>query len=156
MRLLFCASGRFPNDQRWECDMGLHIEIRSFDLLQNIFSGLHPHIVDVDVHDREHSWESHLKRAPQGAHKKRGKPFASISFENTFMLFLLPIFTYSYLFRLRCKLLSQYIPQGTCNTYRRVSTTDDTYHQRQCEVTDAGHAPDVQRTYHYQSGQGCE
>lgn len=44
MRLLFCASGRFPDDQGWECDMGLH-----------------PHIVDVDVHDREHSWESHLK-----------------------------------------------------------------------------------------------
>lgn len=80
-------------------------------------------------------------------HKRRWKSFASISFENTFMLFLLPIFTYSYLFRLGCKLLSQYIPQGTCNTYRGVSTTDDTYHQRQCEITDAGHTPDVQRTY---------
>ena len=86
--------------------------------------------------------------------KKRWKPFASISIENTFMLFLLPIFTYSYLFRLGCKLLSQYIPQGTCNTYRGVSTTNDTYHQRQCEITDAGHTPDVQRTYHYQRGQG--
>lgn len=80
-------------------------------------------------------------------HKRRWKSFASISFENTFMLFLLPIFTYSYLFRLGCKLLSQYIPQGTCNTYRGVSTTNDTYHQRQCEITDAGHTPDVQRTY---------
>lgn len=79
--------------------------------------------------------------------KKRWKPFASISFENTFMLFLLPIFTYSYLFRLGCELFSQYIPQGTCNTYRGVSTADDTYHQRQCEITDAGHTPDVQRTY---------
>ena len=88
--------------------------------------------------------------------KKRWKPFASISIENTFMLFLLPIFTYSYLFRLGCKLLSQYIPQGTCNTYRGVSTTNDTYHQRQCEITDAGHTPDVQRTYHYQRGQGGE
>lgn len=80
-------------------------------------------------------------------HKRRWKSFASISFKNTFMLFLLPIFTYSYLFRLGCKLLSQYIPQGTCNTYRGVSTTNDTYHQRQCEITDAGHTPDVQRTY---------
>lgn len=80
-------------------------------------------------------------------HKRRWKSFASISFENTFMLFLLPIFTYSYLFRLGYKLLSQYIPQGTCNTYRGVSTTDDTYHQRQCKITDAGHTPDVQRTY---------
>lgn len=80
-------------------------------------------------------------------HKRRWKSFASISFENTFMLFLLPIFTYSYLFRLGYKLLSQYIPQGTCNTYRGVSTTNDTYHQRQCEITDAGHTPDVQRTY---------
>lgn len=79
-------------------------------------------------------------------HKRRWKSFASISFENTFMLFLL-LFTYSYLFRLGCKLLSQYIPQGTCNTYRGVSTTNDTYHQRQCEITDAGHTPDVQRTY---------
>ena len=87
-------------------------------------------------------------------HKRRWKSFASISFENTFMLFLLPIFTYSYLFCLGCKLLSQYIPQGTCNTYRGVSTTNDTYHQRQCEITDAGHTPDVQRTYHYQRGQG--
>ena len=87
-------------------------------------------------------------------HKRRWKSFASISFENTFMLFLLPIFTYSYLFRLGYKLLSQYIPQGTCNTYRGVSTTNDTYHQRQCEITDAGHTPDVQRTYHYQRGQG--
>lgn len=80
-------------------------------------------------------------------HKRRWKSFASISFENTFMLFLLPIFTYSYLFRLGCELFSQYIPQGTCNTYRGVSTADDTYHQRQCEITDAGHTPDVQRTY---------
>ena len=85
--------------------------------------------------------------------KKRWKPFASISFENTFMLFLLPIFTYSYLFRLGCELFSQYIPLGTCNTYRGVSTTDDTYHQRQCKITDAGHTPDVQCAYHYQRGQ---
>ena len=85
--------------------------------------------------------------------KKRWKPFASISIENTFMLFLL-LFTYSYLFCLGCELFSQYIPQGTCNTYRGVSTADDTYHQRQCEVTDTGHTPDVQRAYHYQSGQG--
>ena len=62
MRLLFCASGRFPDDQRWECDMGLHIEIRSFYLLQNIFSSLHPHIVDVDVHDREHGLQDLRKR----------------------------------------------------------------------------------------------
>ena len=62
MRLLFCASGRFPDDQRRECDMGLHIEIRSFDLLQNIFSGLHPHIVDIDVHDREHGFQDLRKR----------------------------------------------------------------------------------------------
>ena len=54
MHLLFYVSGRFPDNQRWECDMGLHIEIRSFNLLQNIFPGLHPHIVDIDVHDREH------------------------------------------------------------------------------------------------------
>ena len=87
--------------------------------------------------------------------KKRWKPFASISIENTFMLFLL-LFTYSYLFCLGCELFSQYIPQGTCNTYRGVSTADDTYHQRQCEVTDTGHTPDVQRAYHYQSGQGGE
>ncbi len=87
--------------------------------------------------------------------KKRWKPFASISIENTFMLFLL-LFTYSYLFCLGCELFSQYIPQGTCNTYRGVSTADDTYHQRQREVTDAGHTPDVQRAYHYQSGQGGE
>ena len=87
--------------------------------------------------------------------KKRWKPFASISIENTFMLFLL-LFTYSYLFCLGCELFSQYIPQGTCNTYRGVSTTNDTYHQRQCEITDAGHTPDVQRAYHYQSGQGGE
>ena len=58
MRLLFCASGRFPDDQGWECDMGLHIEIRSFDLLQNILPGLHPHIVDIDVHDREHGLQN--------------------------------------------------------------------------------------------------
>ena len=94
MRLLFCASGRFPNDQRWECDMGLHIEIRSFNLLQNIFSSLRPHIVDVDVHDREHSWEGHLKGHRQTETKKRWKPFASISFENTFMLFLLLIYLF--------------------------------------------------------------
>ena len=95
-------------------------------------------------------WNMHRKAQT----KKRWKPFASISFENTFMLFLLPIFTYSYLFRLGCELFSQYIPQGTCNTYRGISTTDDTYHQRQCKITDAGHTPDVQRTYHYQCGQG--
>ena len=95
-------------------------------------------------------WNMHRKAQT----KKRWKPLASISFENTFMLFLLPIFTYSYLFRLGCELFSQYIPQGTCNTYRGVSTTDDTYHQRQCKITDAGHTPDVQRTYHYQRGQG--
>ncbi len=83
MRLLFCASGRFPDDQGWECDMGLP-----------------PHIVDVDVHDREHSLESHLKGHRQTETKKRWKPFASISFENTFMLFLLLIFTYFYLFLL--------------------------------------------------------
>ena len=95
-------------------------------------------------------WNMHRKAQI----KKRWKPFASISFENTFMLFLLLIFTYSYLFRLGCELFSQYIPQGTCNTYRGISTTDDTYHQRQCKITDAGHTPDVQRTYHYQCGQG--
>ena len=95
-------------------------------------------------------WNMHRKAQT----KKRWKPFASISFENTFMLFLLPIFTYSYLFRLGCELFSQYIPQGTCNTYRGISTTDDTYQQRQCKITDAGHTKDVQRTYHYQCGQG--
>ena len=83
MRLLFCASGRFPDDQGWECDMGLH-----------------PHIVDVDVHDREHSWESHLKGHRQTETKKRWKPFASISFENTFMLFLLLILLISTYFAL--------------------------------------------------------
>ena len=62
MRLLFCASGRFPDDQRWECDMGLHIEIRSFYFLQNILPGLHPHIVDIDVHDREHGLQDLRKR----------------------------------------------------------------------------------------------
>ena len=94
-------------------------------------------------------WNMHRKAQT----KKRWKRKASISIENTFMLFLL-LFTYSYLFCLGCELFSQYIPQGTCNTYRGVSTTDDTYHQRQCEVTDAGHTPDVQRAYHYQCGQG--
>lgn len=62
MRLLFYASGRFPDDQRWECDMGLHIEIRSFYFLQDILSGLHPHIVDVDVDDREHGLQYLRKR----------------------------------------------------------------------------------------------
>ena len=62
MRLLLYASGRFPDDQRWECDMGLHIEIRSFNLLQNIFPGLHPHIVYIDVHDREHGLQDLRKR----------------------------------------------------------------------------------------------
>ena len=62
MRLLFCASGRFPDDQRWECDMGLHIEIRSFYFLQDILPGLHPHIVDIDVHDREHGLQDLRKR----------------------------------------------------------------------------------------------
>ena len=62
MRLLFYASGRFPDDQGWECDMGLHIEIRSFDLLQNILPGLHPHIVDVDIDDREHGLQYLRKR----------------------------------------------------------------------------------------------
>ena len=42
--------------------MGLHIEIRSFNLLQNIFPGLHPHIVDIDVHDREHGLQDLRKR----------------------------------------------------------------------------------------------
>ncbi len=46
MRLLFGASGRFPNDQRREGNVGLDIEVRSFDLLQNIFSRLYSHIVD--------------------------------------------------------------------------------------------------------------
>ena len=42
--------------------MGLHIEIRSFNLLQNIFPGLPPHIVDIDVHDREHGLQDLRKR----------------------------------------------------------------------------------------------
>ena len=62
MRLLFGASGRFPDDQGWECDMGLHIEIRSFYFLQDILSGLHPHIVDVDIDDREHGLQYLRKR----------------------------------------------------------------------------------------------
>ena len=73
-----------------------------------------------------------------------------------FYAIFVTFFTYSYLFRLGCELFSQYIPQGTCNTYRGVSTADDAYHQRQRKVTDTGHAPDIQRTYHYQSGQGGE
>lgn len=42
--------------------MGLHIEIRFFYFLQNILPGLHPHIVDVDVHDREHGLQDLRKR----------------------------------------------------------------------------------------------
>lgn len=58
------------------------------------------------------------------------------------------------LFCLRREFLSQYIPQSTCHAYGGISTADDTYHQRQCKITDTGHTPDVQSTYHYQGGKG--
>ena len=86
-------------------------------------------------------WRAHSCRLrslpqspPQSSHSKKIPPAGSPNPEGlTFTISLI-------LFYLLRKLLTQHIPNRSRQTYRRVCTTDYTYHQRQCKFPNAGNA----------------
>ena len=49
----------------------------------------------------------------------------------------------------------KHVPQWSGNTYRRISTANNTTHQGKCKFLNGRHTHDIYKEYHYKCCKGC-